>query len=347
MNAFGHQPSNQQNSSIQSAQDILDMAMYCDNYGVYPPPALHHHHHHPQRAAHPTGYGLGDYPSPSSNPYLWLNGPGINSSPYIPGNNGASYIQSGFGSNQRQFLSPPSGFGGADLGWLSISSQQELFKMVRPPYSYSALIAMAIQHAADRKLTLSQIYQYVAENFPFYKKSKAGWQNSIRHNLSLNDCFKKVPRDDDDPGKGNYWTLDPNCEKMFDNGNFRRKRKRRADLSGPDPSSMPIKSEDSPLKLCDTSSLLSASPPSLRGSPKSSPPPSAEHSPCFGNFVSGMNSLLVDGSGLSQSRDLNPHSPPPVMPVNSDRVNYYASVHSLSNNYCLNNLKYSREGTEV
>ncbi|CAF90239.1 unnamed protein product, partial [Tetraodon nigroviridis] len=84
-------------------------------------------------------------------------------------------------------------------------------------------------NAHEKKLTLSQIYQYVADNFPFYKKSKAGWQNSIRHNLSLNDCFKKIPRDEDDPGKGNYWTLDPNCEKMFDNGNFRRKRKRRSD----------------------------------------------------------------------------------------------------------------------
>lgn len=103
----------------------------------------------------------------------------------------------------------------------------EIFKMVRPPYSYSALIAMAIQNATDKRLTLAQIYQYVAENFPFYKKSRAGWQNSIRHNLSLNDCFKKVPRDENDPGKGNYWTLDANCEKMFDNGNFRRKRKRR------------------------------------------------------------------------------------------------------------------------
>ncbi|XP_051655534.1 forkhead box protein I2 [Manacus candei] len=102
----------------------------------------------------------------------------------------------------------------------------------RPPYSYSALIAMALHSAPGRRRTLSQIYQFVAENFPFYRRGRAGWQNSIRHNLSLNDCFRKVPRDQDDPGKGNYWTLDPNCEKMFDNGNFRRRRRRRAEGAG-------------------------------------------------------------------------------------------------------------------
>lgn len=66
---------------------------------------------------------------------------------------------------------------------------------------------MAINGARNRRLTLSQIYQYVADNFPFYNKSKAGWQNSIRHNLSLNDCFMKVPRDDDDPGKTFFFLL--------------------------------------------------------------------------------------------------------------------------------------------
>ncbi|KAI0881926.1 forkhead box protein L2 [Annulohypoxylon maeteangense] len=85
----------------------------------------------------------------------------------------------------------------------------------KPLYSYAQLIGMAILRAPQRRLTLSQIYKWISDNFSFYGAQDAGWQNSIRHNLSLNKAFIKQERPKDDPGKGNYWAIEPGMEHQF------------------------------------------------------------------------------------------------------------------------------------
>ncbi|XP_071785326.1 forkhead box protein F1-like [Asterias amurensis] len=93
----------------------------------------------------------------------------------------------------------------------------------KPPYSYIALIVMAIQSSPTKRLTLSEIYQFLMQRFPFFRGPYQGWKNSVRHNLSLNECFIKLPKGLGRPGKGHYWTIDPASEFMFEEGSFRRR----------------------------------------------------------------------------------------------------------------------------
>jgi len=115
----------------------------------------------------------------------------------------------------------------------------------RPPYSYVALIAMAIASAPDGRMTLAEIYRYISERFPYFRlgaeaaRQDGGggdarrWQNSIRHNLSLNDCFVRVApssgvdtKTDRTAGNGGYWTLHPLCHDMFVDGSLLRRARR-------------------------------------------------------------------------------------------------------------------------
>ncbi|XP_076031125.1 uncharacterized protein LOC143019374 [Oratosquilla oratoria] len=96
----------------------------------------------------------------------------------------------------------------------------------KPPYSYISLTAMAIWNSPEKMCTLAEIYKFIMDNFPYYRKNTQRWQNSLRHNLSFNDCFIKIPRRPDRPGKGAYWTLHPSAMNMFENGSFLRRRKR-------------------------------------------------------------------------------------------------------------------------
>ncbi|XP_072252514.1 forkhead box protein N2 [Leuresthes tenuis] len=80
----------------------------------------------------------------------------------------------------------------------------------KPPYSFSSLIFMAIEDSPHKRLPVKDIYEWIVNNFPYYRTATGGWRNSVRHNLSLSKSFRRIQRDKSQSvGKGSLWCVCP------------------------------------------------------------------------------------------------------------------------------------------
>ncbi|KAH0844173.1 hypothetical protein AYO21_11529 [Fonsecaea monophora] len=117
--------------------------------------------------------------------------------------------------DSRMPMSPMYGRGMMMESTQEIDYSRDSAKDLKPPFSYATMIAQAIFSSEEEKLTLSNIYSFIADKYAFYRHSNSGWQNSIRHNLSLNKAFQKVPRRTDEPGKGMKWQIAPEFRQEY------------------------------------------------------------------------------------------------------------------------------------
>jgi len=158
------------------------------------------------------------HPSSSQFPQQMNTQVGI-PSPYTP-------MSPNMGINPNMTLVAPSAMPHRPTDKNAAAAYRRNYTHAKPPYSYISLITMAIQASSSKMMTLSEVYQWIMDLFPFYRANQQRWQNSIRHSLSFNDCFVKVPRSPDKPGKGSYWTLHSEAGNMFENGCYLRRQKR-------------------------------------------------------------------------------------------------------------------------
>ncbi|XP_008637982.1 PREDICTED: hepatocyte nuclear factor 3-alpha [Corvus brachyrhynchos] len=230
-------------------------------------------------------------------------------------------------------------------------SFKRTYPHAKPPYSYISLITMAIQQAPSKMLTLSEIYQWIMDLFPYYRQNQQRWQNSIRHSLSFNDCFVKVARSPDKPGKGSYWTLHPDSGNMFENGCYLRRQKRfkcekpanskatqegRKDQAGASSSSSnsPLhRGHNKPAQLDTTTSLSSSNP--------STSPQSMDHS---GSSTELKTSASAASSTISSVPTLASVPHPPHSLAHEPQLHLKGDPHySFNHPFSINNLMSSSE----
>ncbi|KAJ5386638.1 transcriptional regulator family: Forkhead [Penicillium cosmopolitanum] len=212
-----------------------------------------------------------------------------------------------------------------------IDYSKDAAKDLKPPYSYATLIAQAIFSSEEEKLTLNSIYNWIMDKYAFYRHSQSGWQNSIRHNLSLNKAFQKVPRRTDEPGKGMKWQIAAEHREEY-----RKKQMRKGGPQSSAPSSPATKEPPSSARGTHVSKLDT----SFSATAKKSPPVS---SPGFSSFpVAPVEAYTPErgsraGRGVGSDhplRHMNPRDydePSPLPARNRSTVNS-SQVQNSSNN---------------
>ncbi|KAI2639607.1 hypothetical protein GGS26DRAFT_275206 [Hypomontagnella submonticulosa] len=194
-------------------------------------------------------------------------------------------------------------------------------KHIKPHFSYAQMITQAIMSTPEEKLNLAGIYQYITRHYAYYRhQPPSGWQNSIRHNLSLNKAFMKAPRTTDEPGKGMKWEIVPEAREEMVRVAYKGGRGGHRGSSAPSSPSQP--SQLNYIAHGPASIREPASTRKRKASPIASPPPrpslSLSHVTPDRKYLPTGPASFQDGSPLPRRKPLEasssfgtlPHSPP-------------------------------------
>lgn len=128
-------------------------------------------------------------------------------------------------ANQRpESLRKSSGVSNDDKKVSTQQTQQKKAKGKRNscPLSYIEVIAYAILSSPRKRTTLSEIYSFIQDNYPEFTENRVRWKNTVRHNLSLHECFQRGEIALDRTGC--YWRIHPSFVADFSRGDFSRRK---------------------------------------------------------------------------------------------------------------------------
>uniref|UniRef100_A0A4X2LW88 Forkhead box O6 n=1 Tax=Vombatus ursinus TaxID=29139 RepID=A0A4X2LW88_VOMUR len=178
--------------------------------------------------------------------------------------------------------------------------------------SYADLITKAIESAPDKRLTLSQIYDWMVRYVPYFKdkgdsNSSAGWKNSIRHNLSLHTRFIRVQNEG--TGKSSWWMLNP------EGGKTGKTPRRRAVSMDNASKYLRVKGKANKKKQ-----IQAVGPERGPHSPPGAPPPAAKWSSSPVSHGPGPGPGPASGDDFEAWADFRGRPPPPPPPGLGSRI---------------------------